>query len=69
MVSKPIADRAITFAITDTKLHVPVIALSTQDNTKLNEQLKAITIKKNHPEQISIKRINAFTKSVFRLLN
>ena len=65
MVSNPIADRAIT----DTKLHVPVIDLPTQDNKKLNEQLTAITIKKNHPEQISMKRINAFTKSVFRFLN
>ena len=46
MVSRPIADRALTFAVTDTKLHVPVIDLPTQDNTKLNEQLTAITIKK-----------------------
>ena len=29
-----------TFAITDTKLHVPVVTLSTQDNAKLLEQLK-----------------------------
>ena len=28
-------DRAITFAITDTKLYVPVVTLSTQNNTKL----------------------------------
>ena len=29
------------FAITDTKLHVPVINLSTQDNSKLLQQLKS----------------------------
>ena len=30
-----------TFAITDTKLYVPVVTLSTQENTKLLEQLKS----------------------------
>ena len=30
-----------TFAITDTKLYVPVVALSTQENTKLLQQLKS----------------------------
>ena len=30
-----------TFAITDTKLYVPVITLSTQDNSKLPQQLKS----------------------------
>ena len=29
-----------TFAITDTKLYVPVVTLSTQGNTKLLQQLK-----------------------------
>ena len=29
-----------TFAITDTKLYVPVVTLSTQENTKLLQQLK-----------------------------
>ena len=32
--------KATTFAITDTKLYVPVVTLSTQDNVKLLEQLK-----------------------------
>ena len=32
--------KAATFAITDTKLYVPVVILSTQDNAKLLEQLK-----------------------------
>ena len=34
------AGRAATIAITNTKLYVPVLTLSTQDNTKLLEQLK-----------------------------
>ena len=29
------------FAITETKLYVPVVALSTQDNAKLLQQLKS----------------------------
>ena len=29
------------FATTETKLYVPVVALSTQDNTKLLQQLKS----------------------------
>ena len=32
--------KATTFAITDTKLYVPVVTLSTQDNAKLLQQLK-----------------------------
>ena len=30
-----------TFLITDTKLYVPVVTLSTQDNAKLLEELKS----------------------------
>ena len=30
-----------TFAISDTKLYVPVVTLSTQDNAKLLQQLKS----------------------------
>ena len=33
-------NRATTFKIRDTKLYVPVVTLSTQDNVKLFEQLK-----------------------------
>ena len=44
------ADGATTFAILDTKLYVPVVTLSTQNNAKLLQQLKSelkITIKWN----------------------
>ena len=32
---------ALTFEITDTKLYVPLVTLSTQDNSKLLQQLKS----------------------------
>ena len=35
------ANQAATFTITDTKLYVPVVTLSTQENTKLLQQLKS----------------------------
>ena len=48
-----VANQVITFSITDTKLYVPVVTLSTQDNAKLLEQLKSsfkITINWNKYE-------------------
>ena len=33
--------KATTFAITDTKLYVPVVTLSNEDNAKLLQQLKS----------------------------
>ena len=35
------ANQATTFAITDTKLYVPVVTLSTDDNAKLLQRLKS----------------------------
>ena len=35
------ANQETTFAITDTKLYVPVVSLSTQHNAKLLQQLKS----------------------------
>ena len=40
-MDNPIANQEPTFEITDTKLYIPVVTLSTQDNTKLIEQLKS----------------------------
>ena len=37
IVSTDVANQIATFAITDTKLYVPVVTLSTQDNAKLLE--------------------------------
>ena len=39
-VSTNVANQGATFTITETKLYVPVVALSTQDNAKLLTQLK-----------------------------
>ena len=41
IVSSKEANQNATFAITDTKLYVPVVTLSTQDNAKLLQQLKS----------------------------
>ena len=41
IVSTNIANQNATFEITDTKLYVLVLTLSTQDNSKLLQQLKS----------------------------
>ena len=41
VISNAAANQATSFAITDTKLYVPVITLSTDDNEKLLQQLKS----------------------------
>ena len=40
IVSIDVANQNATFAINDTKLYVPVVTLSTQDNSKLLKKLK-----------------------------
>ena len=41
LVATNIPNQNATFAITDTKLHVPIVTLSTQENTKFLQQLKS----------------------------
>ena len=41
LISTNIPNKNATFAITDTKLYVPVVTLSTQENTKFFQQLKS----------------------------
>ena len=41
IVATTVADQSVAFSITDTKIYVPVIDLSTQDNAKLLEKLKS----------------------------
>ena len=41
LVATGVPNQAATFAITDTKLYVPVVTLSTQENTKFFQQLKS----------------------------
>ena len=40
LIATGVPNQAATFAITDTKLYVPVVTLSTQENTKFFQQLK-----------------------------
>ena len=41
VIDNPIDNQEPIFTITDTKLYVPVVTLSIQDNLKLLEQLKS----------------------------
>ena len=41
IISNAAANQATTFAITDTKLYVPVVTLSIDDNAKQLQQLKS----------------------------
>ena len=40
LIATSIQNQAARFTITDTKLYVPVVTLSTQENTKFLQQLK-----------------------------
>ena len=40
IIAVAVANQGATFWITDSKLYVPVVTLSPQDNTKLLKQLK-----------------------------
>ena len=69
IIDNPVANQEAAFTITDTKLSVPVVTLSTQDNAKLFEQLKLgfkRTINWNKYEPKSNSRA---TKPIFRFLN
>ena len=52
------ANQTTTFAITDTKLYVPFLILSTQVNAKLFTKIK-----------IKFQKSNTSAKPIFRLLN
>ena len=41
IVYTDVTNQDATFTITETKLYVPVVTLSTQDNAKLSTQLKS----------------------------
>ena len=41
LISTNVQNQSATFAITDTKLYVPAVTLSTQENTKFLQQLKS----------------------------
>ena len=67
IIDDPVANQQPTFTITDAKLYVPVVTLSTQDNAKLLKQLNQVL-----KEQITEKNLNKnsrATKLIFRFLN
>ena len=66
-IDDPIDNQIPTLVLTDTKLYVPVVTLSTQDNVKLLQQLKSGF--KKPINYISIKSNNKGMKPIFRLLN
>ena len=69
IIDNPIAGEAPTFTITDTKLYVPAVTLSTEDNSKLLQHLKsgfkrAINWNKCEP------KVNCYlSKPIFRFVN
>ena len=58
------ADQAATFSVTDTKLYVPAVTLSTQDTAKLLEELKSgfkRTVNQNkYQPKVSTERQNQY---------
>ena len=69
ITGNPINNQVLAFLITDTKLYVSVVTLSTQDNAKLLKQMKSDFQIKINRKQISIKRNNTETKPIFILIN
>ena len=63
------SSNAGTFTITDTKLYVPVVTLSTQDNAKLFQQLKSDFKGTINWNKCQLKVSNRNKKPMFRLLN
>ena len=56
LIASNIQNQNATFAITDAKLYVPVVTLSTQENTKFLQQLKSSfkrVINWNKPELLA----------------
>ena len=58
LVATNIDGQNATFAITDTKLYVPVVTLSTQENTKFFQQLLAQNPNLNHLVEPSFQGVN-----------
>ena len=64
IIDASIAGQEPTFTITDTKLYVPIVTLSTQDNAKLFQQLKSDfkrTINWNkHQAKVTVQQQNRY---------
>ena len=64
VIDNPIEDQEPTFTITETKLYVPVVALSIQDNAKLLEKLKSgfkrTVIWNKHEPKVTVEKQNQY---------
>ena len=68
LVAGTAADQEPTFIVTDTKLNVPVVTLSTQDNVKLLKQLKS-GFKRTYNWNKYQSKTTSGTKTIFRFFN
>ena len=73
LISTNIPNQNATFAITDTKLYVPVVTLSTKENTKFFQQLKesliGINIYQNHDLLVQNPNLNHLVEPSFQGVN
>ena len=64
VIDNPIEDQEPTFTITETKLYVPVVTLSIQDNAKLLEKLKSCfktaVIWNKHEPKVTVEKQNQY---------
>ena len=67
IIDAPIANQEPTFTIT--KLYVPVVTLSTQDNAKILQQLTSGFRRTINWNKISFKSSSRATKPIFRFFN
>ena len=69
IVATDVAAQATTFSLTETKLYVPVVSLSTKDNAKLLQQLKPgfkRTVNWNkYQTKVSKERVNQYLDFLF----
>ena len=66
IVATNVEEKDAKFSITDTKLYVPVVTLSTQDNAKLLEQLNSGFKRIINWSKCKTKIISRKTNSIFR---
>ena len=61
IIDAPIADQEPTFTVTDTKLYVPVVNLSTEDNAKLLKSgLKRTTDQNKYQPKVTVQQQNRY---------
>ena len=65
IVYTDVLNQGVTFTITETKLHVPVVTLSTQENAELLTQLKSSFKRTTNQNKYSSKPVLSGPKSKF----